>query len=362
MGSAGLRQQTAREAMSDDGPLEILGRQLPADADRPLPPILEGRQTAEVEALADQFFTGLEQLFETWVRRRSSSQTQRAYRRDIMAFVEWMGWRWPEDSIRFLSVSVSQVQAYRQFCTEHYAPKTVNRRVCSLSAWYKFLAAAAAEIRLPIQVPNPAHAQFIPRSRADAEKPTKELSVGAVRKLLALVEGDDPVAWRDRAMLYLFFFSGARIGAIAALQVDDFDYDAEGGSQLLLHEKGDLIRSIGFHQTGANVVFEYVRRCGLEDGPLLRRSAAPRSRDLGDEGLSVTSIRNRLKSLYVDLEGGEKFTPHSARATVATLLLDGGTDLAKVQELLGHRSIETTREYDKRRMGKRQSASHELPY
>ncbi len=348
--------------MAKDGHLEIMGQQLPAIADRPLPPILQGRQTAEVEVLTHQFFSGLEQLFETWVQRRSSKQTQRAYRRDIMAFVEWMGWQWPRDAVRFLSVSVSQVQQYRTYCADHYAPKTVNRRLCSLSAWYKFLGAAAAEIRLPVQVPNPAHAQFVPRGRADAEKPTKELGVGAVRKLLALVEDDDPVAWRDRAMLYLFFFSGARIGAIAALQVEDFHHDPEGGSELLLHEKGGVIRQIGFHQTGADVVREYVQRCGLEDGPLLRRSAAPRSRDLGLAGLSVTSIRKRLKGLYVELDGGERFTPHSARATVATLLLDGGTDLAKVQELLGHRSIETTREYDKRRMGKRQSASHELPY
>ncbi|MEM6795670.1 MAG: tyrosine-type recombinase/integrase, partial [Acidobacteriota bacterium] len=57
-----------------------------------------------------------------------------------------------------------------------------------------------------------------------------------------------------------------------------------------------------------------------------------------------------------------RFTPHSARATVATLLLDGGTELRKVQDLLGHRSIETTREYDKRRIGMRKGASHELPY
>ncbi len=69
------------------------------------------------------------------------------------------------------------------------------------------------------------------------------------------------------------------------------------------------------------------------------RLAAPRSRDLGADGLSDTSIRKRLKSLYVELDGGERFTPHSARATVATLLLDGGTDLAKVQELLGHTRV-----------------------
>jgi integrase len=54
------------------------------------------------------------------------------------------------------------------------------------------------------------------------------------------------------------------------------------------------------------------------------------------------------------------YTPHSLRATNATLLLDGSTDIRKVQELLGHRHITTTQIYDKRRRGTSDSASHDL--
>lgn len=41
-------------------------------------------------------------------------------------------------------------------------------------------------------------------------------------------------------------------------------------------------------------------------------------------------------------------TPHSLPATTATLLLDAGVDIRKVQELLGHRHITMTRLYDRR--------------
>lgn len=51
------------------------------------------------------------------------------------------------------------------------------------------------------------------------------------------------------------------------------------------------------------------------------------------------------------------YTPHSLRATTATLLLDAGVDITKVQELLGHRHITTTQIYDKRR----RSTSERLP-
>jgi site-specific recombinase XerD len=55
------------------------------------------------------------------------------------------------------------------------------------------------------------------------------------------------------------------------------------------------------------------------------------------------------------------FTPHSLRATTATLLLDADEDITKVQALLGHRHITTTQIYDKRRRSTSESASHSVP-
>lgn len=55
------------------------------------------------------------------------------------------------------------------------------------------------------------------------------------------------------------------------------------------------------------------------------------------------------------------YTPHSLRATTATLLLDAGVDITKVQQLLGHKNVTTTQIYDKRRRSTKESASHEMP-
>ncbi len=68
----------------------------------------------------------------------------------------------------------------------------------------------------------------------------------------------------------------------------------------------------------------------------------------------------------VELPSGERarqcvYSPHSLRATTATLLLDSGVAIEEVRDLLDHKHITTTQIYDKRRRSVRDSASHKVP-
>ncbi|HEY7153436.1 MAG TPA: tyrosine-type recombinase/integrase [Gemmataceae bacterium] len=55
------------------------------------------------------------------------------------------------------------------------------------------------------------------------------------------------------------------------------------------------------------------------------------------------------------------FTPHSTRATTATLLLEDGEDIRKVQDLLGYRHVTTTQISDKRHRLTSEGASYRVP-
>jgi site-specific recombinase XerD len=55
------------------------------------------------------------------------------------------------------------------------------------------------------------------------------------------------------------------------------------------------------------------------------------------------------------------YSPHSLRATTATLLLDSSVPIESAQDLLDHKHITTTQIYDKRRRSVRDSASHKVP-
>src|SRR5262249_41782355 len=109
-----------------------------------LPPILLGSATPWTVKRVRRFYDSIAGIFEAWVERCESPHTQRAYRGDVMAFVGLMRIRWPNEAIRLLAVSVKDMQGYRKaMITSGAAPKTINRRIASLSSFYKYLAASS---------------------------------------------------------------------------------------------------------------------------------------------------------------------------------------------------------------------------
>jgi integrase/recombinase XerD len=350
----------AAETAADDRNLVVL-----RDPDE-LPPILAGHQTPQLRARAQSFYAGVAELFERWVVRRPSHHTQRAYRRDVLSFVDFLGLSWPQEAFKLLLASVADVQRWRDaMMAATKAPKTLNRRISSLSSFYKYLAGAAAELRLPVNVPNPAHAQFIARESSDPLEGTRALTATRARQLMGLPAGDDVLDFRDRAILKTYLYTGVRLATACRLRVRDFHQDGDEAT-LTINEKGNRHRTIGIHFAAAEALAEYLGRAGLERGPIFRARRAPHSDELGDKSMSEASMYRVIAGYVAKLpgavkEGARLYSTHSLRATTATLLLDAGVDIRKVQELLGHRHITTTQIYDKRRRTTKESASHDVP-
>ena len=350
----------AAETATDERNLVVL-----RDPDE-LPPILAGHLTPQLRARAESFFAGVAELFERWVARRPSHHTQRAYRRDVLSFVDFLGLIWPQEAFRLLLASVADVQRWRDaMMAATKAPKTLNRRISSLSSFYKYLAGAAAELRLPVNVPNPAHAQFIARESSDPLEGTRALTATRARQLMGLPAGDDVLDFRDRAILKTYLYTGVRLATACRLRVRDFHQDGDEAT-LTINEKGNRHRTIGIHFAAAEALAEYLGKAGLAAGPIFRARRAPHSDELGNKPMSEASMYRVIAGYVAKLpgavkEGARLYSTHSLRATTATLLLDAGVDIRKVQELLGHRHITTTQIYDKRRRTTKESASHDVP-
>ena len=191
---------------------------------------------------------------------------------------------------------------------------------------------------------------------------------------MGLPEGEELAAYRDRAILKFYLYSGARLSTGCRLKVSDFHFDQDEAT-IRLREKGNHTRTIGVHFAAAEAMQQYLDAAEITRGPIFRPREGSRSSRLGNRHLSPTMMYLIILRYLEQLPGSMKqaelpdgtvkthciYTPHSLRATTATLLLDAGVDIAKVQELLGHRHITTTQIYDKRRRTTAESASHDVP-
>ena len=298
-----------------------------------------------------------------------------------MAFIEFRGWAWPDDAPQLLRTSILDVQAFKDAMAKHGgAPKTINRRISSLSSFYKFLSGAAAELRLPITVPNPAHPQFIAREASDPVEETRALSETRARQLMAMVTGESLLELRDRAILKFYLYSGARIETGCALNGGDFHQDGDEAT-VRFQLKGNRSKTKGIHFAAADAIAEYIRAARIESGPLFRPLPVPPQRRTGGaathaagdvrhpDGISFApawrdaGTGSCWQGRKADRRNGPG--PHIFSAlhqgTTATLLLDAREPIESVQDLLDHKHITTTQIYDKRRRSVRDSASHKVP-
>ncbi len=161
--------------------------------------------------------------------------------------------------------------------------------------------------------------------------------------LVAAVDGDDPLAIRNTAILELTYSCGLRSAEVVGLRLADVDFEQEAVHVL---GKGGKERVVPLGERAALAVATYLR-----DGrPALARGAND-ALFLSVRGRALdTSVLRRLMR-----------NPHRLRHAYATHLLEGGADLRTIQELLGHASLSTTQIYshvDARRLRSVYDSSH----
>jgi integrase/recombinase XerD len=166
------------------------------------------------------------------------------------------------------------------------------------------------------------------------------LSVAEVEKLLASPQIDEPLAWRDRALLELGYGAGLRVSELCGLGMTDLLLTenlvrifGKGGKERLV--------PIGRSVIGAVSVYLHTKRAALDRGKskgrvLLNARGEPLSR-VGAWGI----VKRASKRAGIT----KRVTPHTLRHSFATHLLEGGADLRAVQEMLGHADLSTTQIY-----------------
>lgn len=169
------------------------------------------------------------------------------------------------------------------------------------------------------------------------------LDQGSAAALLdtARVRADDgdPVHLRDWAALELLYATGARVGELCGADVDDLDLATR---TIRLTGKGDKQRVVPVGELAVEAVEAWLTR----GRPALATETSGPALLLGRRG--GRADQRQLRAAVHDVSaaaGVSDVAPHALRHSAATHLLEGGSDLRSVQEVLGHASLSTTQRY-----------------
>jgi integrase/recombinase XerD len=260
----------------------------------------------------------------------SAERTREAYHRDLERFAAFALAR----SVR----APGQVDArlLRGFVFHlkdlGLSPASIRRTVSALRTYFAFL------LGEQVLSADPSERLELPsrwRTLPDV------LTVAEVDRLLAAPTMDDPLYFRDRAMLELAYAAGLRVSEWTNLGMRDVSVD-EGVVRVF--GKGSRERLVPIGRSAMSAVVVYLR----ELRPRLERDARGKGvLFLNARGEPLTRMGAwKILRKYVARAGiSKRVSPHTLRHSFATHLLEGGADLRAVQEMLGHADITTTQIY-----------------
>ena len=195
------------------------------------------------------------------------------------------------------------------------------------------------------------------------------VSEGERKALVAVCANDKSDAGgRDAAMIALLYMAGPRRAEVAALDLADVTRDDDEGGELsgyrieIRSGKGAKARTTWIDNGAALYMADWLAIRGDAPGPLFwsgrKGGRLNRGQGMSNQAVRDVVARRARQASIADLGC------HDLRRTWISDLLDAGVDIARVAELAGHSSTDTTKRYDRRpERGRRKAiAKLHIPY
>ena len=146
---------------------------------------------------------------------------------------------------------------------------------------------------------------------------------------------DNCTELRDLAIIDMLASTGMRVGEMVLLNRNDIDFNER---ECIVFGKGSKERVVYF-DARTKIHLQNYLNSRIDDNPALFVSLKePHKR------LKIGGIETRLREFGKQL-GLPKVHPHKFRRTLATMAIDKGMPIEQLQQLLGHRKIDTTLQY-----------------
>ncbi|MFL5620111.1 MAG: tyrosine recombinase XerC [Gemmatimonadaceae bacterium] len=272
--------------------------------------------------------------------RDVSPQTVIAYRRDLTAFVAFLGSYYGTGAWSWEGVDRLAMRGFLAHLNRRGVGKrTISRTLSGVRSFYRWMH------RNEMVESNPARAVGAPKLEKHLPGYLDRTQIDLLFQMAEAraMEGDF-TAVRNLAILELFYSTGMRLSELQGLGMGDLDLVSQ---QVKVRGKGrkERIVPIGDHAVLALRNYEAKRDDLLRNrrGAGVERGAYFLSRT--GKRIGVRMVQKVVSGFLDQIDEDAGLSVHSLRHTFATHLLDAGADLRAVQELLGHSSISTTQIY-----------------
>jgi len=268
------------------------------------------------------------------VERRLADLTCKAYERDVRACLEFLRGH------GISSLAEIRTPDLRRFladeATHRPAPSSQARTVAALRSFFRFCVESDYLER------DPAHVLRTPKKREalpdvlDRKELSRLLSVPAREGVWTRLHAGK--LERDRLLLALFAYCGLRRSEVLGLDWDDVDLERR--LIRVRNAKGGRQRVVPIHPGLVPLFLAYLSTRTPGDDPALFLGVLGRR-------LSPTILAAAFRR-YAEAAGVSKrkrVTPHTLRHVFASELLSAGANLRQIQELLGHKHLDSTQRY-----------------
>ncbi len=313
----------------------------------------------DLQRLTNKSFS---QLIEEFLSTRKSTQTQRAYKKDISTFFDaiWLKTVGELATLPVYELSkliINYIESFKK-TEEHredriHNPRTLNRKAYALSSFFEYLVANYGYPRNPVKVYTP-YSTPDKTSTQDLEKKEVEDIWQRAKQQHTLAESDFKKLSSFQQLLIIgFLMLSLRRNEIVHLRWDDRDRKK---NFFMVYGKGQKYKYLPLNQAMKDYLEEFESNKKIHGyispyvfSPLRNNSTWNTSKPI--TGTYVFNLVKKIvKTLKLDwkIDLEKKITPHSFRTTFVKIALDSGKTDIEIMNTTWHSTSAMVKYYDSR--------------
>lgn len=261
------------------------------------------------------------------VVKEYSDKTILSYKDDLIEYNEFLG----DNFTKITDINYDTVEDYMKYLYNRKINKnSISRKLSSIRGLYNYLIMNdIVKVNYFNEISNPRRELYLPKFLKDDE----------LDKLFSVCCFDTPSDQRDSLIIELLYATGVRVSELVNIKISDINMK---DMSIKVLGKGNKERIVLYNNHTSKALDIY-----LNDGYKYFNKKNSSYLILNKNGnkLSDRYIRVIINNLAFKAGLDVKISPHTIRHTFATDMLEEGSDLMTVKELLGHESLNTTSIY-----------------